>query len=142
MVLFTRASVGRLARYLLMLCVLIFFVYLDCLNIITQVHTHFKAWVMLNIKDHAVNMKCWTAITSLIFYFNLCLSVKLDSLSCSFRSRFFLTKCCVHPSIKNLLLLFSTQALEYLETGDLMYTTFSKKESWSKWTWETIQFYT
>ena len=33
-----------------------------------------------------------TAIKALFFYFNLCQSEKLDSLSCSFTSKSFLTK--------------------------------------------------
>jgi hypothetical protein len=42
-----------------------------------------------NVEDH--NVKCRTAIKVLFLYFNLCLSVKLDSFSCSFTSMFFLT---------------------------------------------------
>jgi hypothetical protein len=51
----------------------------------------------------------------LFLYFNLCLSVMLDSLSCSFTSIFFLTTNCSFTS---------------------------KKEYGCKWTWETIQHYT
>jgi hypothetical protein len=38
-----------------------------------------------------INLKCRTAINVLFLYFNLCLSVKLDSLSCSLKSISFLT---------------------------------------------------
>jgi len=38
-----------------------------------------------------VTVKCKTAIKALFLYTNLCLSVKLDSLSCSFTSISFLT---------------------------------------------------
>jgi len=38
-----------------------------------------------------VTVKCRTTIKELFLYFNLCLSVKLDSLSCSFTTITFLT---------------------------------------------------
>ena len=40
------------------------------------------------VEDH--NVKCRTAINWLFLYFNLCLSVKLDSFSCSFHPYSFL----------------------------------------------------
>jgi hypothetical protein len=47
--------------------------------------------LMLIIEDLTVTVKCRTAITPLFLYFNLCLNVILDSLSCSFTSISFLT---------------------------------------------------
>jgi len=46
---------------------------------------------MLIIEDLTVTVKCRTAIKGLLLYFNLCLSLVLDSLSCSFTSISFLT---------------------------------------------------
>jgi hypothetical protein len=45
---------------------------------------HFIVRVILNVADSTVTVKCRTAIKSLFLYFNICLSVMLDSLSCSF----------------------------------------------------------
>jgi hypothetical protein len=38
-----------------------------------------------------VTVKCMTVIKLLFLYFNLCLSVRLSSLSCAFTSIYFLT---------------------------------------------------
>jgi len=46
---------------------------------------------MLIFEDPTVTVKCRTAIKELLFYFNLYLSVKLDSLSCLFTSTSFFT---------------------------------------------------
>ena len=53
--------------------------------------THFRIWAVLIVEDPTVTIKCRTAIKILFLYFNLCLSVKFDSLSCSFTSILFLT---------------------------------------------------
>ena len=45
---------------------------------------------MIIIEDHTVTVKFKTAMAGLFLYFNLCLSVMLDSLLCSFTSIFFL----------------------------------------------------
>jgi hypothetical protein len=42
---------------------------------------------MLIIEDHTVIVKCRTVVKALFLYFNLCLSVKLDSLSCSLHQK-------------------------------------------------------
>ena len=55
-------------------------------------HTHFRVRGMLIIEDPTVIMKCRTAIKALFFHFNVCLSVKLDGLSCSFTSISFHSK--------------------------------------------------
>ena len=47
---------------------------------------------MLINEDLDVTVKCRTAIKELVLYFNLCGSIKLDSLSCSFTFISFLTK--------------------------------------------------
>ena len=47
---------------------------------------------ILFVDDLAVTVNCRTAMKALSGYFNLCLSVKFDSLSCSFTSIAFLTK--------------------------------------------------
>jgi hypothetical protein len=62
-------------------------------------HTHFMVRVILIVIDPTVTVKCRTAIKALFLYFNLCLSVMLDSLSCSFTSIFFRTYTRTH--IKN-----------------------------------------
>ena len=46
---------------------------------------------MLFIEDPTMIVKCRATLKVLFFYFNLCLSVKLDSLPCSFISISFLT---------------------------------------------------
>jgi hypothetical protein len=46
---------------------------------------------MLIVKDPSVTVICRTAIKALFVYFNLCLCVMLDNLSCSFKSISFLT---------------------------------------------------
>ena len=46
------------------------------------------------ILDPMVTVKCRTAITVLFLYFNVCLSIKLDSLSCSFTFLSFHTNIC------------------------------------------------
>ena len=43
-----------------------------------------KELVMHNVEGTTVTVKCRTAIIAMFLYFNLCLSVNLDSLSCSF----------------------------------------------------------
>jgi len=48
---------------------------------------------MITIDNPIVTVKCRTAIKVLFSYFNLCPSVNLDSLSCSFTSISFLTHC-------------------------------------------------
>jgi hypothetical protein len=45
---------------------------------------------MLLIEDPTVTVKCRIAIKALFLYFNLCLSVNLDNLSCSFTFIYFL----------------------------------------------------
>ena len=55
-------------------------------------HTHFRVWIILFLEDSTMTMKCRRAIKALFLYFNLCLSIMLDSLSCSFTSMSFLTK--------------------------------------------------
>ena len=45
-------------------------------------------------EDPTLTVKCGTAIIVMFIYFNLCLSVMLDSLSCSFTSISFLTTNC------------------------------------------------
>jgi hypothetical protein len=62
-------------------------------------HTHFRVCVMFIIKVGTVTLKCRTVIKALFLYFNLCLSIMLDSLSCSFTSISFLTI----PNYKTLL---------------------------------------
>jgi hypothetical protein len=47
-------------------------------------HNHFRLWVILIVEHTTVTLKCRTAIKALFLYFNLCPSVMLDSLSCSF----------------------------------------------------------
>jgi len=50
-----------------------------------------------NIYNHTiVAVRCRTAIKALFLYFNLCLSVMFDSLSCSFTSISFLTNLLKH----------------------------------------------
>jgi hypothetical protein len=49
-------------------------------------HTHFKVLVILLIEDPTVTVKCRTAIKALFLYFNLCLSVMLNGLSCALTS--------------------------------------------------------
>jgi hypothetical protein len=56
------------------------------------IHTHIRVRVMLVVEYSTV--KCRTAIKFLFLYFKLCLSVMLDSLSCSFTSISFLTISC------------------------------------------------
>ena len=41
-----------------------------------------RVWVMFINEDPMVTVKCRTAIKALFLYFNVCQSVKLDSLSC------------------------------------------------------------
>jgi hypothetical protein len=41
---------------------------------------------MLIVEDATVTLKCRTVIKALLLYFNLCLSVMLDNLSCPFTS--------------------------------------------------------
>ena len=53
-------------------------------------HSHFGIQVMLIVEDPTVTVKCRTAIQVLFLYFNLCLSIKMNSLSCSFTSKSFL----------------------------------------------------
>jgi hypothetical protein len=53
----------------------------------------FRVWVMLIVEYPTVTVTCRTAIKALFLYFNLCLSVMLDSLSCSFTSISFLPNC-------------------------------------------------
>jgi hypothetical protein len=63
--------------------------------------THLMVWVLLIVEDPTVTVNC-TAIKVLFLYFNLCLSVILDSLSCSFTSISFLTNCSfINPITKN-----------------------------------------
>jgi succinate dehydrogenase hydrophobic anchor subunit len=57
-------------------------------------HTHISVRVMFIIEDTTVTVKCRTAIKVMFLYFNLCLSVTLNSLSCSFTSISFLTTSC------------------------------------------------
>jgi len=45
-----------------------------------------RVWVILVVEDPTVTVKCRTAIKAPFLYSNLCLSVKLYSLSCSFTS--------------------------------------------------------
>jgi hypothetical protein len=52
-------------------------------------HIQFRVRVMFIIQDTIVTVRCRTAIMCCTF--NLCQSVKLDSLSCSFTSIPFLT---------------------------------------------------
>jgi hypothetical protein len=55
-------------------------------------YTHFKVRVMLIIEYLTVTVGCGAAIQVLVIYFNLCLGVILNSLSCSFTFTSFLTK--------------------------------------------------
>ena len=53
------------------------------------VHIDLRIWVML-ISDHrTVTVKCRTALKELFLCLNLCLSVKLDCLACSFTFIFY-----------------------------------------------------
>jgi hypothetical protein len=60
---------------------------------------------MVIVEDHTVTVKCRTAIKGLFLYFSLCISVILDSLSCSYSltSTSFLTNylLSVHLSLIN-----------------------------------------
>ena len=47
-------------------------------------HPRFRVRVILIVEDSTVTVKCRTAIKALFLYFNSCLSVMFDSLSCSF----------------------------------------------------------
>ena len=47
--------------------------------------------VILIVEDPTVTVKCRTTIKVLFIYFNWCLSVMLDSVSCSFTSILYLT---------------------------------------------------
>jgi hypothetical protein len=42
--------------------------------------THFMVWVLINVEDPTVTVKCRTAIKALFLYLNLCLSVMLNNL--------------------------------------------------------------
>jgi len=53
-------------------------------------HTHFRVCVTLIVEDPTVTVKCRTARKALCLYFNVCLSVMLDSLSCSFTPMSFI----------------------------------------------------
>ena len=44
---------------------------------------HFRVYPTLIVEDPIVTVQCRTAINAVLFYFTLCLSVILDSLSCS-----------------------------------------------------------
>jgi hypothetical protein len=62
-------------------------------NVVINLHSfwiHFRVWITFIIGDPTVIVKYKTAIQSMFLYFNLCLSVKLDRLSCSFTSTSFL----------------------------------------------------
>ena len=48
-----------------------------------QSHAQFRVGVMVIIEEATVTVTCRTAIKALFLYLKLCLSVKLDSLSCS-----------------------------------------------------------
>jgi len=54
-------------------------------------HSHFRVQVILIVEDLTVTVKWRTAIKVLLLYFNLCLGVKLDTLSYSFTSISFFT---------------------------------------------------
>jgi hypothetical protein len=52
----------------------------------------FRVWVVFIVQDPTVTVNCRAAVKALFVYFNLCLSIMLYSLSCSFTSTPFLTK--------------------------------------------------
>jgi hypothetical protein len=55
-----------------------------------QFHPQFEVWVIFIAEVYTVTVKCRTAIKTCSLYFNVCLSVMLDSQSCSFTSISFL----------------------------------------------------
>ena len=62
------------------------------LYILYSLYSNKSLLCVLNVKlDSAVTVRCRTAIKALLLYFNLQLSVKLDSFSCSFTTISFLT---------------------------------------------------
>jgi len=70
-------------------------------------HTHSRVWVLLIIEHLTAIVKFRTAIKALFLYINLCQSVKLDSLSCSFTSISLLTKCIT--GLRNIFILNTTK---------------------------------
>ena len=55
-----------------------------CIRKITE--RLFRLWVILIVEDPTVTVKCRTAIKVMFIYFNLCVSVMLNSLSYLFTS--------------------------------------------------------
>ena len=57
---------------------------ITCMHIL-----HNRIWVLPIVEDPTVTAKCRTAIKELFLYLNLCLSVMLNILSCSFYINIF-----------------------------------------------------
>jgi hypothetical protein len=85
---------------------IVFYIWWHCLVLVKKRDMAYKG--ILFVDDLAVTVNCRTAMKVLSGYFNLCLSVKFDSLSCSFTSIAFLTKgnkCIIrqHKIVNNLI---------------------------------------
>ena len=62
----------------------------DTINEAQMYQKFVKVWVMLIFEGPTLPVKHWKGIKALFFYFNLCRSVRLGSLTFSFTHIFFL----------------------------------------------------